>query len=466
MATVITSECINCGACEPECPNTAIYQGGVQWEHNGQMHPPISNDIFYIVPEKCTECVGFYDHEACAAVCPVDCCVPDPNIPETEEVLIARARQLHPEQEFPADFPSRVKAGGNGHAEAAAPPAGASQPAAPPPAAAAPQPVAAKAVPAATSATASARTERPLVPPKPAPAVKRPPRKEKTFAGELSMSFEDAVALLQTSSTGQRKGVKWLVALAQPLLGALPYKQKKSIEEGIGDRRFFSAAGATSANALHNFILYPIIAVVVGVVFLNRSVFSEQFKWLIFLGVTVAMIETLLRMREGFQGRAADQIEYRAALYGLPLAPLAAPLVKVLRPALPYGTVGQDGFTDPRFDGKLERERRYGEVYRLREEPNGFLLEVEFPRLVPRSAIKEQLGVADEMPDYDYDVQLHDGYVMVKGNVIDREVRKVAAVSPAFPPDFATQIKLPSPVAGFRHRFRGKDLEVALLKRV
>ena len=32
MATVITSECINCGACEPECPNTAIYQGGVEWE--------------------------------------------------------------------------------------------------------------------------------------------------------------------------------------------------------------------------------------------------------------------------------------------------------------------------------------------------------------------------------------------------------------------------------------------------
>src|SRR5437773_2756600 len=32
MATMITSECINCGACEPECPNTAIYQGGVEWQ--------------------------------------------------------------------------------------------------------------------------------------------------------------------------------------------------------------------------------------------------------------------------------------------------------------------------------------------------------------------------------------------------------------------------------------------------
>ena len=27
MATMITEECINCGACEPECPNEAITEG-------------------------------------------------------------------------------------------------------------------------------------------------------------------------------------------------------------------------------------------------------------------------------------------------------------------------------------------------------------------------------------------------------------------------------------------------------
>jgi len=143
MATVITSECINCGACEPECPNTAIYQGGVEWEFNGQMHAPISNDIFYIVPEKCTECVGFFDHEACAAVCPVDCCVPDPKIPETEAVLIERAKALHPETTFGADFPSRFKkAGGEAAAPAAAAPAAPAAAPAAKPAAAAPPPAA------------------------------------------------------------------------------------------------------------------------------------------------------------------------------------------------------------------------------------------------------------------------------------------------------------------------------------
>src|SRR5262244_805599 len=151
MATVITSECINCGACEPECPNTAIYQGGVEWQApDGSMHPAISNDIFYIVPEKCTECVGFHDHEACAAVCPVDCCVPDPNRPETHEVLLERARVLHPEQTIPDDAPSRFTKDGaaapksNGHDAAAAAPPAAAAPAARPaaaPAPAAPRPV-------------------------------------------------------------------------------------------------------------------------------------------------------------------------------------------------------------------------------------------------------------------------------------------------------------------------------------
>ena len=73
------------------------------------MHPALSNDIFYIVPEKCTECVGFHDHEACAAVCPVDCCVPNPDIPETHEVLLARARTLHPDKTIPDDAPSRFQ---------------------------------------------------------------------------------------------------------------------------------------------------------------------------------------------------------------------------------------------------------------------------------------------------------------------------------------------------------------------
>src|ERR1051326_7405874 len=107
MATMITSDCINCGACEPECPNNAISQG---------------ETIFVIDPKLCTECVGFHDYEACAAVCPVDVCVTDPNNIESEEVLIARARKLHPETDFGGNFQSRFRKAASADGAAAAAP--------------------------------------------------------------------------------------------------------------------------------------------------------------------------------------------------------------------------------------------------------------------------------------------------------------------------------------------------------
>ena len=44
MSTLITEECINCGACEPECPNTAIYEGGAAWELSGGPHPALRGE--------------------------------------------------------------------------------------------------------------------------------------------------------------------------------------------------------------------------------------------------------------------------------------------------------------------------------------------------------------------------------------------------------------------------------------
>ena len=86
MAIKITEECINCGACEPECPNDAISEG----------------DSKYVIdPARCSECVGFFDHEACQTVCPVECCIPDPSNKETEEVLLGRAKQLHADKNLP-----------------------------------------------------------------------------------------------------------------------------------------------------------------------------------------------------------------------------------------------------------------------------------------------------------------------------------------------------------------------------
>ena len=76
---------------------------------DGRRTPAIAADVYYIVPEKCTECVGFFDQEQCAAVCPVDCCVPNPDDPESEEQLIAKAQRIHPDRTFEPGFPSRFR---------------------------------------------------------------------------------------------------------------------------------------------------------------------------------------------------------------------------------------------------------------------------------------------------------------------------------------------------------------------
>jgi ferredoxin len=66
MAMKISDECISCGACQPECPVEAIYEGGVGYEVDGKKGEALSQDHFYIAPEKCTDC------GACASVCPTD----------------------------------------------------------------------------------------------------------------------------------------------------------------------------------------------------------------------------------------------------------------------------------------------------------------------------------------------------------------------------------------------------------
>ena len=80
MALIITEECINCDVCESECPNTAISPG---------------DEIYEISPDRCTECVGFFDEPQCQQVCPVDCIIKDPAHVETHEQLMEKFQKTN-----------------------------------------------------------------------------------------------------------------------------------------------------------------------------------------------------------------------------------------------------------------------------------------------------------------------------------------------------------------------------------
>lgn len=115
MALLITDTCINCGACEPECPNQAIYDPGAEWTMaegtdlsgsitliNGnsvdadETQETLSDDFYFIVTDKCTECKGFHDEEQCVVFCPVpDCIITDPDHEESEDILMERYEAFH-----------------------------------------------------------------------------------------------------------------------------------------------------------------------------------------------------------------------------------------------------------------------------------------------------------------------------------------------------------------------------------
>src|SRR5208282_693278 len=422
MATTITSECINCGACEPECPNTAIYAGGVPWELDGATGPAIAQDIYFIVPSKCTECVGFFDHEACAAVCPVDCCIPDPANVENEGVLLARARKLHPDETFPDDPPSRfrkpavapeVPAPDAAAVAAAAPaapaPAEAPKPApvteAPKPAAApvAEAPAAPKPAPAPVAEAKPAAAAKPAaVAPAPVAAeslaMMRLPKDtsalpgpigEKHFPGELEADFDAVLASVNASPVRVAPApVQIAFRLAEPILGAMPVGVKARLEEAVGSSAGFSTVRATALNLILNLILYPAILTAFAVAVLGDRLFSQSTGGWIVLGVLIASAEAAWRLREGvIHAKPAGELTYRGCWYGLALAPIGSILARA-------GGAGRrterkvafDGFEGTMHEDKTERDRRYGTVYTVAEYANAYLVRLEMPRKLPLSS--------------------------------------------------------------------------------
>jgi hypothetical protein len=454
MATTITSECINCGACEPECPNNAISQG---------------DPIYVIDPLLCTECVGFHDFEACAAVCPVDCCVTDPNNIESEEVLIARAKAIHPETSFGADFQSRFR---KGNGAQVAPAVEASEksalpPSAPVTAAAAitipsVKPLTPPAVTAAKPAVAPANVVKSM--PKTAPEPKREAKLKKSFPDELPNDFDELVRQFRGGKLSRSK--RLLIGLAQPVLGALPHKMKKSLESTVQNPVVFSAAGATGLNILHNAVLYPIVLMVLAAVVKGPAVlFSQDINIFVFVGIILALIEGIYRLRDGiFHAKPAEEMKLAAAIYGIPLGILLQPLLAKQTGMVRNLPIPVDGFYSRGFVDKLERERRYGNVYTVEDRGGALLLRLEFPRSLPDIGVADRQKISDEMPDYDYDLALKSGQFIVRGRCSDERVRKISSSVGAFPPEFTTVIPLQDQIVGFAHKFENKLLEVLLLK--
>jgi ferredoxin len=105
MPVKITDFCVNCGVCEIICPYNAIYRGGSNWRKAQNRYYVFcdeeleydefwSRDHYYIVPYKCTECIGKYPEPICMTVCSKNCCIADEKHRENEEHLYAKKKYL------------------------------------------------------------------------------------------------------------------------------------------------------------------------------------------------------------------------------------------------------------------------------------------------------------------------------------------------------------------------------------
>lgn len=255
------------------------------------------------------------------------------------------------------------------------------------------------------------------------------------------------------------------IFLLQPILGALPHQVKKDLERAVGKTVAFNTAGATGLNVLMNLVLYPLILMGVAAGLAGMDLlFSQKINFYLLIGVLLGFIEGAYRLKEGlFHAKASEEMTFGAALYGVLLSSVLAPLINqggVIRSS----SIPVDGFYEGGFVEKIERERRYGNVYRLEDWGGAYFLSLEFPKRVPDIGLPVRSELPDEMPDYDYDLALKDGHFIVKGRCPDDRVRKISSSVGAFPPEFTTVIPLQEKIEGFSHRFENKLLEVVLLK--
>jgi hypothetical protein len=228
----------------------------------------------------------------------------------------------------------------------------------------------------------------------------------------------------------------------------------------------FTAAGCTGLNILHNAVLYPLVAMGVAVGVHGPEILGSQaINSYVLIGILVAAVEAVFRLRSGIFGAIpADEMVFPASLYGVPMALVVGPLLEKHAGLIRELPIPVDGFYSKGFVEKLERERRYGNVYTMEDRGGAFLLRMEFPRWMPDIGIPGRSKLPDELPDYDYDLVLNNGQFIVKGRCTDENVRKISSSVGAFPPEFTTVITLKENVIGFAHRFEDKLLEVFLLK--
>jgi NAD-dependent dihydropyrimidine dehydrogenase PreA subunit len=456
------SECIDCAACQPECPVQAIFP---EAEVPQQWHSYIAlnRDIF----EK---------HAAAAPAAGADAAT---EATETAAVRPAAAVHAPRPQELPADRLLRIlQAVEDGTLDpdvaliqlTGATPAGAA-PAPARPAEASPRPTTpappAEPVSRFDAAVPAAVVDRQRV-------VPDGYREERVPVEPPAREEPPSPPPLPRPNLAVRGAGGFLLWALQPLLGALPARAKYLLEGYAGARRF-SAASATWSNIVVNLTLY-----FVGALALAASTLGEDWAasgltdLLLFLGVLAGFGEGLVRAWSAmFDPDAPAHQHYKASLYGWASGWLVWPVVEALvRPAArsPEADIRPPDKPIPggevHFVDELEKRRRYGMVHHVAEEPAAYVVTLELPRRTPEP-LRTRFNLPPELPDYDLRVSVEEARetVAVEGVLDDPRFAMAAGRSPGFPSSFLTQFRLPGVGDQFQTRYADKTLTIRIERR-
>jgi NAD-dependent dihydropyrimidine dehydrogenase PreA subunit len=273
-----------------------------------------------------------------------------------------------------------------------------------------------------------------------------------------------------------------LTMLMQPILGAFSAKFKARLEEMAGNTLVFSSAVSTGINSLINLTLYPLILFFIGVKGQSANLFTSEGNLMIFLGIIIAISEGIYRFKDEFNS-TAEQPRYGAAFYGWFPSLIATPLLIGLRSAL-VGQRKEERTTMPGAvltDGKIysddvrERYRRYGMINRVTEMANHYQVEIEFPRWVPNSVVKEENDLPDRMPDYDYEINLSSPYMpgetpapqsvlTVQTQLEDPRFASILGRTSSFPNGFTNTLPISGQPEDFHATYRNKVLTIVVAK--
>ena len=284
---------------------------------------------------------------------------------------------------------------------------------------------------------------------------------------------EEFVQLPDLPGSTIRPVLRLFITLAQPVLGAFSAKFKSELEELVDNSRIFSSAVSTGINCLINLTLYPVLLFLFAVQGRGVGLFTAESNFAIFIGVVFAMIEGLYRFKDDLVSTESEEkSRYGAAFYGWIPSFIAQMILSALKstivsqPSAPRSSVPGAVLTDgPIYsDDVRERYRRYGMVNRVQETSDYYQIEIEFPRWVPDSVYKKQFDLPDRMPDYAYQIALHDDTLTVEAKLEDSRFSQVLGRASSFPNGFRNTFQVEGHPSDYRADLRDKVLEIIVPK--